>query len=125
MLKLDKKTLKLSSVGFIAGVANGFLGAAGGIIITYFLGHLLKGEEGDKNRIFSAALLTMLPISAISLAIYLSRDYLPSDPKLLWLTIPAALGGACGAILLKKVRFGLIRLLFTAVVIYSGISMLI
>lgn len=125
MLKFNKKILKLSSVGFVAGIANGFLGAAGGVIIVYFLERLLGREDGNKNRIFSIALMTMLPISATSLAVYLSRGYLPIDAKLLWLTIPAVLGGACGALLLKKVKFGAVRLIFTAVVIYSGISMML
>lgn len=111
-------------IGFFAGIINGLLGAGGGILITYFLTYLLKNEETEKNDIFAHALLTMLPVSAVSFVVYIIRGYVSLDASLAYLIVPAILGGVSGAYLLKKINFKIVKLLFTALVIYSGFAML-
>ena len=54
-------------IGAISGTINGLLGAGGGIIITYFLSHVLNEEQKSKNAVFVNAVATMLPISMVSL----------------------------------------------------------
>ena len=124
MLKSIKKLLILSSVGFIAGGINGLLGAGGGILITYFLSYTLKESQTDKNSIFANALITMLPISIVSFIIYFLRGYVALEVNLAYLIAPAILGGIGGAFLLKKINFKIVKILFTALVIYSGFTML-
>ena len=111
-------------VGLVAGVINGLLGAGGGILITYFLSYLLRGQHAEKNDVFAHALLTMLPISAVSFTVYLLRGYVKLDMSLVYLILPAALGGLLGAYLLKRIKFKIVRLLFVGLVIYSGFTML-
>ena len=111
-------------VGLIAGMINGLLGAGGGILITYFLSYLLREQHAEKNDVFAHALLTMLPISAVSFATYLLRGYVKLEVSLVYLILPAALGGFLGAYLLKKIKFKIVRLLFIALVIYSGFTMI-
>ena len=78
----------------------------------------------EKNDIFAHALLTMLPISAVSFAVYLIRGYVKLEVSLIYLILPAALGGLLGAYLLKKIKFKIVRLLFIGLVIYSGFTMI-
>ena len=123
-MKNIKNILMIIGIGFFAGIINGLLGAGGGILITYFLTYLLKNEETEKNDIFAHALLTMLPVSAVSFVVYIIRGYVSLDVSLAYLIAPAILGGVSGAYLLKKINFKIVKLLFTALVIYSGFAML-
>ena len=123
-MKNIKNVSVILGIGFLSGIINGLLGAGGGILITYFLSYLLKDQETEKNDIFAHALLTMLPISAVSFVIYIIQGYVSLEASLAYLIIPAILGGVCGAYLLKKINFRIVKLLFTALVIYSGFTML-
>ena len=124
MPKITKNLWVYSAVGLIAGAINGLLGAGGGILITYFLSYVMKDENINKNSIFANALITMLPISAVSFVIYLARGYVKISPDLIYLIIPAAAGGIIGSLLLKRIKFKFVKLFFCAIVIYSGITML-
>lgn len=124
LLKSDNKFFIISAVGFIAGTVNGLLGAGGGIMITYCLSYIAKDSIKDRNVIFANALVTMLPISLVSSIIYFAKGHIALDGSMAYFMIPALLGGACGALLLKKLSFKTVKILFTAIVIYSGASML-
>ena len=124
MSKSTKTTLLLLGAGLVSGAINGMLGAGGGILITYFLTYLMRDSNMEKNDVFAHALLTMLPISVLSFVIYLLRGYVKLDVSLIYLVLPAALGGILGAFLLKRIKFNLVKLLFIALVIYSGVTML-
>ena len=124
MSKNTKTTLLLLGAGLVSGATNGMLGAGGGILITYFLTYLMRDINMEKNDVFAHALLTMLPISVLSFVIYLLRGYVKLDVSLIYLVLPAALGGILGAFLLKRIKFNLVKLLFIALVIYSGVTML-
>lgn len=124
LLKSDNKFFFISVVGFIAGIINGLLGAGGGIMIAYCLSYVLKDSIKDRNAVFANALVTMLPISLVSSIMYFTKGHIALDGSMAYFIIPAILGGACGALLLKKLSFKTVKILFTAIVIYSGISML-
>lgn len=113
------------AVGFAAGIINGLLGAGGGIIITYCLSYLAGKKNESGNDIFANALITMLPVSLVSSVIYFVKGHIAPDVKMAYFIVPAALGGLCGALLLKKLKFRTVKILFTAIVIYSGFSMLL
>jgi len=65
----------------------------------------------------------MLPISAISAAMYGMRGAVDLR-ELDILILPAIAGGLIGALVLDKINTKWLRLLFAAIIIYSGLTML-
>ena len=112
-------------IGAISGTINGLLGAGGGIIITYFLSHVLNEEQKSKNAVFVNAVATMLPISMVSLILYLKRGYITFENGLFSLFPSAIIGGLLGAFLLTKLKLKTVKLLFSILVIISGFLMII
>ncbi len=116
-----KKYGSFLAVGAIEGFINGLLGAGGGIIITFFLA---KKLNKDGNIVFANAVATMLPISVLSFALYLMNGYFSFDRGFLTLLAPAIFGGLLGAFLLTKVKFRLLKIAFSLLVIVSGFMMI-
>lgn len=112
-------------IGAISGTINGLLGAGGGIIITYFFSHVLNEEQKSKNAVFVNAVATMLPISIVSLILYIKRGYITFENGLLSLFPSAIIGGLLGAFLLTKLKLKTVKLLFSILVIISGFLMII
>ena len=111
-------------IGALAGAVNGLLGAGGGIIITYFLARVLGKEQKDENGVFANAVATMLPISIVSIALYLFKGYITFDNKLFSLVPSAIIGGILGAFLLTKLKLKSVKLIFAFLVTISGFFML-
>ena len=120
-----KKYIPIFLIGILAGAVNGLLGAGGGIIVTYFLSHTLTKEQKSKNGVFVNAVATMLPISVISLIIYLTKGYIKIDSSLLVLLPSALIGGIIGAFLLTKLHLKTVKILFSILVVISGIMMIL
>ena len=107
-------------LSFIGGALNGFLGTGGGILILLTLNKLTKNEKKD-NLVTCA--LSVIPISLIGSFAYfragsvdistLSRSYLP-----------AIVGGILGAFLFERLKIKYLNIIFGALVIYSGTSLL-
>ncbi len=123
-MNLVKKYRFYIIIGALAGAVNGLLGAGGGIIITYFLAHVLNDKQKEKNGVFANAVATMLPISIVSLTLYLFKGYIAFDNKLFSLLPSAIIGGILGALLLTKLKLKAVKLIFAALVIISGFCML-
>lgn len=117
------KGMALAAAGFVAGLINGLLGAGGGIIVVFALSWLLSRQLDDGRDAFSNALAVMLPLSVISAVGYALRGVVQEE-KLAILVIPAVLGGLIGGILLYRIETRWVRVLFSAIVVWSGISML-
>lgn len=117
-------TVVLASLtGFSAGLVNGLLGAGGGIIAVWGLGRMLRRRGASGRDVFANALAVMLPLSLVSLFGYGSGgtvDY----RELGTLVLPAIVGGLCGALVLDRIRVDWLKLIFSAVVVYSGLNML-
>ena len=110
--------------GLSAGFVNGLLGAGGGILIVYALGYAL-GEQGtDARDLYANALCIMLPISALSCVRYAISGYLSLDGFSHYV-LPALLGGLAGGILLGRLKTHALKKLFGALVIYSGLVLII
>ena len=124
MKKEGKKTIFLSATGFLSGIANGLLGAGGGIIVVFALQRAFAEEMGDSKDVFANALCVMLPVSAISCVLYAEGGNLTTSGMGLY-AIPALLGGLLGGFLLGRLRLKSIKKLFAALVVYSGIMLLI
>ena len=124
-MKFAKKYKFHLIIGALAGTINGLLGAGGGIIITYYLSHVLTKEQKAQNGVFANAVATMLPISVISIAIYLCKGYIKFDQGLLSLMPSAILGGVLGAFLLTKLNLKAVKIIFAFLVTISGFLMLL
>lgn len=111
-------------IGFGAGFLNGLLGAGGGILIVYGLRHLLKDSPVDPHAIFASAIAVMLPLSAISAILYLRNGHLEAASVGL-LALPAIAGGAIGALLLRRLSPRALSRLFAAVVLVSGLVLVV
>jgi uncharacterized membrane protein YfcA len=119
-----KKNYIPVGIGALAGAVNGLLGAGGGIIITYYLAHALNEEQKSENGVFANAVATMLPISVVSLVLYLLRGYIKVDNGLLSLFPSAIIGGVIGAFLLTKLKLKTVKLIFAFLVTLSGLFMI-
>ena len=106
-------------LSFIAGGVNGFLGTGGGIIFVYMLGFL---TDNDKKDSFATTLCVIIPLSIVSAISYAKGGNI--DTSLIKsLAVPALLGGALGAFLTDKIKTKYLSLCFSALVVYSGICM--
>ena len=111
----------------LGGILNGFLGAAGGILIGLALTRLLtyNGElVCDRRDIYANVQVAMICVSLVSLCIYSSRGALVFS-ETSYLLIPAVVGGAAGSLILRKMNPSVVGKIFAALVIWSGIRMIV
>lgn len=122
-------------MGLGAGLLNGLLGAAGGILLVALLPRVTPpvtlypparplGDLHERRDVLATALAVMLPVSAVSGMFYWLGGIRPSPALLLSLILPAAAGGLLGAKLLAKIPNDLLKKIFAAVVVIAGLRML-
>lgn len=101
-------------VSFIAGGVNGLLGSGGGTVIMPILYRHLNNERSAHNTVA----FYVLPLSIISASIYKTNV----EFKLIFpLCIGAFFGGYIGLKLSKKVSVNFLKILFSIIIIYSGV----
>jgi uncharacterized membrane protein YfcA len=118
------RILPILFLGLGAGFLNGLLGAGGGILIVFGLGLLLRDKLDDPRSVFASAIAVMLPLSAISAFRYFQNGY-TEEARLGFLLIPAIAGGALGAWLLRRLTPRALSHIFAAVVLVSGIVLVV
>ena len=125
-LNIGKRTLGLgiAGAGFLAGIANGLLGAGGGIIAVFALSYFLRLGGYERRDLYANALCVMLPISAVSCLRYAVAGHLVTEGFGVY-AIPAVLGGIVGGVLLGRLRASLLKKIFGLLVIYSGILLIV
>ena len=123
-LTLLKYLPLLLLIGFGAGLLNGLLGAGGGIVIVMGLRVLLGKTPINGRRFYTTAIAVMLPLSLVSVWQYAKSGHLNELP-LGATVLPALLGGLLGAFLLRFLKPKLLARLFAAVVLISGIVLVI
>jgi uncharacterized membrane protein YfcA len=127
--------LLLGLTGVSAGLLNGLLGAAGGILLVALLPRLTPpaalyppavplGTHHERRDILATAMTVMLPVSAVSGVFYWFGGIRPEPTLLLLLVIPAAAGGLMGAKLLGKLPDRVLKKIFAALVVVAGVRML-
>ena len=109
-------------MGFVAGIANGLLGAGGGILVVFGLSGLMK--EYEPGDLYASALCVMLPVSVVSCIRYAARGIFSTEGFEVYV-IPAIVGGVLGGILLGRLRGSMVKKLFGGLVIYSGILLML
>lgn len=117
-LKNEKFLLAAGALG--AGFLSGLLGAGGGIVLYFVLG-ALYGRGTKENLVLSSSAVMFFCL--VSLFFYKGNSLCITE--ILRVAVPAALGGLVGAFLLAKIPGDAVRKLFSAVIIISGILMLV
>lgn len=112
-----KKIVK-AAAGVAIGFVNGLFGAGGGMIAV----PLLKKAGYNQKEAQSNAISIIFPLTLVSFLIYLSRGAIDIIPSLKY--IPGGIAGAMiGTLLMKKIKPQLLRLIFSAFILWAGIRM--
>jgi len=103
--------------GGLAGLANGFFGGGGGSVFV----PMLTGYCGlEQRKAFATSVAVILPLCALSAAIYLARGGLD-----IWAALPyligGTLGGWAGGKWFKGVKVKWLRRAFGLLLIYGGV----
>ena len=112
-----KNSVKPAVTGALAGLANGFFGAGGGL----FLVPLLTRWVGlPQRRAFATSVAVILPLSLCSAAIYYYKGALALSGC--W---PYLLGGFFGGLVsgrvFERVPLKLLRRAFGVLILYGGV----
>ena len=112
-----KERTKFALTGALAGAANGFFGAGGGL----FLVPLLVSWCGmEQRKAFATSVAVILPLCAVSAAVYWMKGGL--DIGAAW---PYLLGGAAGGVIaghiFQKVSMVWLRRAFGLLILYGGV----
>ena len=119
-LTIKDKIILLVCSAF-AGLANGFLGGGGGVVVVTLLLTVLKLPQ---KKAQATALLIIVPLTAVSLVVYLLGKDVQWD-IVLYSTLGVFLGGTVGALLLNKLQGNTAKILFAVLLVAGGIKMLI
>lgn len=123
-LKPQTKLIILGIGGFFGGLANGLLGAGGGIIMTFVLEKILSEQEMARRDIFANVIAATLPISMLSTIIYGFRGDINTE-RFGVFVLPAVIGGLIGAYLLARISTIWLKRIFAILVVWSGIYMIL
>lgn len=110
----------LLTLGALSGFINGFLGGGGGVLVVTMLLTVLALPQKNAQ---ATALLVILPLTVVSAVVYLAKGAVQWQPTL-WATVGVVVGGIFGALLLSKLKSDVVKIIFSAVLIFGGIKML-
>lgn len=117
-VKVRKKFTRIL-LGGVIGLINGFFGSGGGIIAVQSMERLgVKQKQAH-----ATSLLVILPLSVASAVIYFLGGSIPWDANTFWLLGGASAGGLAGALLLGKLKVVWVDILFTLLILASGVRM--
>lgn len=113
--------IKYAVTGGLAGLANGFFGAGGGLfLVPLFIGWL----KLDQRKAFATSVAVILPLCAVSAVIYWMRGDLD-----LMQALPYLVGGAAGGFLsgrvFRRVNMLWLRRAFGLLILYGGVRSLL
>ena len=106
--------------GGLAGIANGFFGGGGGMILVPLL---TRWCGLDQRRAFATSIAIILPLCALSSAIYFLRGGLDLTAALPYLAGGLA-GGFLGGRLFQKLNMDWLRRAFALLILYGGFKSL-
>jgi len=111
---------KTSAIGITIGFINGLFGAGGGSLLVP---SLEKFAKYDTHKAHATTVAVILPLSAISAAVYIwgvDIDWL----AVLWVSIGGIAGGIVGAKLLSKLAGMWLNILFGTFLIAGAVRMI-
>ena len=104
--------------GGLAGIANGFFGGGGGMVLV----PLLTARCGlDQRRAFATSVAIILPLCVLSSVIYLFRGGLDLAVALPYLAGGLA-GGFLGGRLFQKLNMDWLRRAFALLILSGGVK---
>lgn len=110
-----------STLAFLAGGLNGFVGTGGGILLVFALCGVLGVDKKDS---FATSLCITVPVSLVALFNYFKTDSidfsLASE-----ICLPTLLGGFVGAVLVDKLKLPWLNGIFGILIIYSGMCLIL
>ena len=107
--------------GGLAGVANGFFGGGGGMVLV----HLLTGRCGlDQRRAFATSVAIILPLCVLSSVIYFFRGGLDLSAALPYL-LGGLAGGWIGGRVFRRLNMDWLRRAFALLILYGGVRSLL
>jgi uncharacterized membrane protein YfcA len=113
-----KDNIKRSVIGICAGLMNGLFGSGGGALVVpasrKFLGM-------DAHKAHASAIAVMLPMSAVSAAMYCFKTKPEAVPALL-VSAGGVAGGWIGAKLMAKISGKLLRKIFAAFILAAAVK---
>ncbi len=117
MVRLIKKHIN-TVVGFLSGIINGLLGAGGGMLVV----PALKART-QARKAHATTVAVIFPMCLVSSIWYLAAgrvtvsDALPYAPY-------GVIGAAIGAFLLTKLNGRWLRIIFSVLMIWAGVRMI-
>lgn len=112
--------LKKVIIGFFAGLVSGLFATGGGLILVPAFVYLLKESE-QKSR--ATSLFCILPLVIISGIGYYTNNYIDWSVGIKC-AIGGIIGGILGAKLLKRIPNVVLKIIFTAFLIYVSMRMI-
>ena len=120
MQKKSGSKFRSAVAGGAAGLANGFFGGGGGMLLVPLL---TRWCGLDQRQAFATSIAVILPLCALSSAIYWLRgglDFLLALPYL----AGGLLGGFLGGRMFKKLNMVWLRRAFALLILYGGVKAL-
>ena len=117
---MKKQTIKCGIAGGTAGLANGFFGGGGGMILVPLL---IRWCRLEQRRAFATSIAIILPLCALSSVIYLFRGALDLPTALPYLA-GGLIGGLIGGKVFKKLNMIWLRRAFALLILYGGVKAL-
>lgn len=115
-----KNFLKKIIIGLLAGFVSGFFSTGGGLILVPAFVYLL---EMDSQKARGTSIFCILPMVITSSFFYYKGNYINWKTAILC-GIGGAIGGYFGAKLLKKLPEKILKIVFTAFLIYVSYKMI-
>ena len=116
MQKKSGSKFRSAVAGGAAGLANGFFGGGGGMLLVPLL---TRWCGLDQRQAFATSIAVILPLCALSSAIYWLRgglDFMLALPYL----AGGLLGGFLGGRMFKKLNMVWLRRAFALLILYGG-----
>ena len=107
--------------GGLAGIANGFFGGGGGMILVPLL---VRRCGLSQRQAFATSVAIILPLCILSSVIYYLRGGLDLTAALPYL-FGGLVGGWVGGKVFKKVNMLWLRRLFALLILYGGVKALL
>ena len=108
--------LRFALAGGAAGLANGFFGGGGGAV---FVPLLTRTCGLNQRQAFATSVAVILPLCALSAAVYLFRGGLEMGAALPYL-IGGTVGGWLGGRWFRGMKIAWLKRLFGALLLYGG-----
>ena len=116
-----KPKLGAAVSGALAGLVNGLFGAGGGMLLLPLLSHM-NGLEA--HEAFACSVCIILPLSLVSVAVYLLQGGLDVMQALPYLAGGAA-GGVIAGLLLKRISVAWLHRALGLLIVWGGLRLLL